>query len=151
MKTLTIEKKRLPCVVPKNLKVFVFAKKRRNYDKIENLGRVRITWQPTGVAVLSVGLGGPVANTLVLVEPEAGGADVLLSLAVDTGVEDVAGAGVGVSVEAVQTWALVVGSSGSLCGQKRNKIPDILFFKQEMGKQVWLDFVLLVESRCPCW
>jgi len=42
-----------------------------------------------------------------------GWADVFLGLSVDAGVEDVAGAGVGVGVEPVQTGALVVGSSGS--------------------------------------
>jgi hypothetical protein len=76
------------------------------------------------LAVLTVGLGGPVADALVLVEPESGRADVLLGLAVDAGVEDVADGGVGVGVEAVQTGALVVGTAGSLCaGKNDNKMP----------------------------
>ena len=66
------------------------------------------------LAVLPVGGLGPVADAAVLVEPEAGGAGVLLCLAVDTGVEDVADSGVGVGVEAVQARAEVAGTLGLL-------------------------------------
>ena len=63
------------------------------------------------LALLSVGGLWPVADSAVLVEPESGGAGVLLGLSVDTGVENVTNRGVGVRVETVQTgteitWAL---------------------------------------------
>merc|ERR1719445_2763523 len=62
------------------------------------------------LALLPVGGLGPVADAAVLVEPEAGGAGVLLCLAVNTGVEDVADGRVGVGVEAVEARAEVAGT-----------------------------------------
>merc|ERR1740116_25005 len=67
-----------------------------------------------GLALLPVGHLGPVADTAVLVEPEAGAAGVLLRGAVHARVEDVAHAGVGVRVESVQTGAQVAGTLGGL-------------------------------------
>ena len=67
-----------------------------------------------GLALGSVGDLGPVADAAVLVEPESGWAGVLLSLAVNTGVEDVADTGVRVRVESVQTGAQVTGALGRL-------------------------------------
>ena len=61
-------------------------------------------------ARLAVGLTGPVANTLVFVEPEAGSASVLLSHALDTSVENVADALIGMSVKTVKTRAEVIGA-----------------------------------------
>ena len=68
----------------------------------------------TCVTVLPVCLSRPVADPLVLIEPEAGGAGVLLGHALHARVEDVAHAGVGVSVESVQAGAQVVGALGRL-------------------------------------
>ena len=62
------------------------------------------------LALLPVGGLRPVADSAVLVEPEAGGAGVLLGRPVNTGVEDVADGGVGVGVEAVEARAEVAGS-----------------------------------------
>ena len=67
-----------------------------------------------GLAVLPVGHLRPVAHTAVLVEPEARAAGVLLGGAVNARIEDVAHAGVGVRVEAVQTGAQVAGTLGGL-------------------------------------
>lgn len=61
-----------------------------------------------GLAAGPLGLGGPVTDAPELVEPEAGGASVLLCLALDACVKDVTHAGIGVSVEAVQTGAQVI-------------------------------------------
>ena len=72
------------------------------------------TIELTSVAVLPVGLSWPVADALVLVEPQPGGARVLLGHALHARVEDVAHAGVGVSVESVQAGAQVVGALGRL-------------------------------------
>merc|ERR1719293_644131 len=66
------------------------------------------------LAVLPVGDLGPVADTAVLVEPESGGASVLLGGSVHASVEDVAHAGVRVRVEAVQTGAQVARTLGRL-------------------------------------
>ena len=62
------------------------------------------------LAVLPVGDLGPVADAAVLVEPESGGASVLLGGSVDASIEDVAHAGVRVRVESVQTGAQVAGT-----------------------------------------
>jgi len=67
-----------------------------------------------GLALTPIGHLGPVADTAVLVEPEAGAAGVLLRGAVHARVEDVAHAGVGVGVESVQTGAQVAGTLGRL-------------------------------------
>ena len=67
------------------------------------------------LAVLPVGDLGPVADAAVLVEPEAGGAGVLLGLPVHAGVEDVADGGVRVGVETIETRAEVAGTLGLLC------------------------------------
>ena len=64
----------------------------------------------TCVTVLPVGGPGPVADSLVLVEPESWGAGVLLGHPLHACVEDVAHAGVRVRVEAVQARAQVVGA-----------------------------------------
>jgi len=66
------------------------------------------------LAVLPVGDLGPVADAAVLVEPESGGASVLLGGSVHASVEDVAHAGVRVRVEAVQTGAQVARALGRL-------------------------------------
>jgi len=66
------------------------------------------------LALLPVGGLGPVADAAVLVEPEAGGAGVLLGLAVHTGVEDVADGGVGVGVETIEAGTEVTGALGLL-------------------------------------
>ena len=63
-----------------------------------------------GSALLAVGLSGQVADALVLVEPQSGRASVFLGDTFDTGVEDVANALIGMSVEAVETGAKVVGA-----------------------------------------
>ena len=80
---------------------------------------VRVSQGPLTVglslALLPVGGLGPVADAAVLVEPEAGGAGVLLGLAVHTGVEDVADGGVGVGVETIEAGAQVTGALGLLC------------------------------------
>merc|ERR1719201_1507270 len=65
-----------------------------------------------GLAILPVGHLRPVAHAAVLVEPQAGAAGVLLCGPVHAHVEDVAHAGVGVRVEAVQTGAQVAGTLG---------------------------------------
>ena len=75
----------------------------------------------TGLAVLPVGLSGPVADALVLVEPETGWANVLFRLAIDAGVEDVADGGIGMGVEAVQARAQVVGTTWSFCRTEKQK------------------------------
>ena len=67
-----------------------------------------------GLALGPVGDLGPVADAAVLVEPEAGGAGVLLCLTIDTGVEDVAHRWVRVRVESVQARAQVIGALGRL-------------------------------------
>ena len=67
-----------------------------------------------GLAILPVGHLRPVAHAAVLVEPQAGAAGVLLRGPVHARVEDVAHAGVGVRVEAVQTGAQVAGTLGRL-------------------------------------
>merc|ERR1719275_146925 len=67
-----------------------------------------------GLAILPVGHLRPVAHAAVLVEPQAGAAGVLLRGPVHARVEDVAHAGVGVRVEAVQTGAQVAGTLGGL-------------------------------------
>jgi len=67
-----------------------------------------------GLALGPVGDLRPVADSAVLVEPEAGGAGVLLGVPVHAGVEDVADAGVGVGVEAVETGTQVARSLGGL-------------------------------------
>ena len=69
-----------------------------------------------GLALGPVGDLRPVADSAVLVEPEAGGAGVLLGVTVHAGVEDVADAGVGVGVEAVETGTQVARSLGGLWG-----------------------------------
>ena len=66
------------------------------------------------LALLPVGGLRPVADSAVLVEPEAGGAGVLLGRPVNTGVEDVADSRVRVRVETVQTGAQVTRSLGGL-------------------------------------
>merc|ERR1719445_538712 len=66
------------------------------------------------LALLPVGGLRPVADSAVLVEPEAGGAGVLLGLAVNAGVEDVADGGVRVGVETIETRAEVAGTLGLL-------------------------------------
>ena len=67
------------------------------------------------LALLPVSGLGPVADAAVLVEPEAGGAGVLLCLAINTGVEDVTDSGVGVGVETIQAGTQVTGALGLLC------------------------------------
>merc|ERR1719192_671282 len=66
------------------------------------------------LAVLPVGDLGPVADAAVLVEQLARGASVLLGGSVHASVEDVAHAGVGVRVEAVQTGAQIARALGRL-------------------------------------
>lgn len=66
------------------------------------------------LALLPVGDLGPVADAGELIEPESGGAGVLLGDTIDTGVEDVAHGGVGVGVETVQSGAKVAGALGGL-------------------------------------
>merc|ERR1719180_503499 len=66
------------------------------------------------LALLPVGHLGPVANTAVLIEPEAGAAGVLLCGAVHASVEDVAHTRVRVRVEPVQAGAQVAGTLGGL-------------------------------------
>ena len=63
-----------------------------------------------GPALFAVGLSGPIADALVLVEPEAGRTGVFLGDAFDAGEENVADALVGMSVEAVEAGAKVVGA-----------------------------------------
>ena len=70
-----------------------------------------------GLALGPVGDLGPVADAAVLVKPEAGGAGVLLSLTINTGVEDVAHRGVRVRVESVQAGTQVIGALGRLWGK----------------------------------
>ena len=60
---------------------------------------------------------GPVADTLELVEPEAGGTSVLLGHAVHAGVEHRAHRGIGVSVETVQPGTQIVGALGRFYGK----------------------------------
>ncbi len=67
-----------------------------------------------GLALLPVCDLGPVAHAGKLIEPESGGAGVLLGDTIDTGVEDVAHGGVGVGVETVQPRAKVAGALGGL-------------------------------------
>ena len=52
----------------------------------------------------------PVTDAAVLIKPEAGGAGVLLCLAIHTGVEDVTDGGVRVGVETIETGAQVTGA-----------------------------------------
>jgi hypothetical protein len=66
-------------------------------------------------------LGGPIADAPELVEPEAGGASVLLGHTLDTGIEYGADAGVGMSVESVEAGAEVVGPLGCLCNINDNE------------------------------
>ena len=76
-----------------------------------------------GLALRPVGDLRPVADSAVLVEPEAGGAGVLLGVTVHAGVEDVADAGVGVGVEAVETGTQVAGALGGLWGRAKVQRP----------------------------
>ena len=80
---------------------------------------VRVSQGPLTVglslALLPVGDLWPVADAAVLVEPEAGGAGVLLCLAINTGVEDVTDGGVGVGVETIEAGTQVTGALGLLC------------------------------------
>jgi len=62
------------------------------------------------LALLPVSGLGPVADTAVLVKPEARGTGVLLSSSIDTGVENVAHTGVGVRVESIETRTEVTGA-----------------------------------------
>ena len=81
--------------------------------KVQYSNAIQITVS-ISLAVLPVGDLGPVADTAVLVEPESGGASVLLGGSVDASVEDVAHAGVRVRVETVQTGAQVARALGRL-------------------------------------
>lgn len=72
----------------------------------------------TSIAVLPVGLSGPVAHTLVLIKPQAGRASVLLGKTINTGVKDVAHGGVRMGIEAVQAGANVIGALGGLCKER---------------------------------
>ena len=67
------------------------------------------------LALLPVRGLGPVADAAVLIEPEAGGAGVLLCLAINTGVEDVTDGRVGVGVETIEAGTQVTGALGLLC------------------------------------
>jgi len=62
------------------------------------------------LALLPVSRLGPVADAAVLIEPEAGGAGVLLCLAINTGVEDVTDGRVGVGVETIEAGTQVTGA-----------------------------------------
>jgi len=66
------------------------------------------------LALLPVSRLGPVADAAVLIEPEAGGAGVLLCLAIHTGVEDVTDGRVGVGVETIEAGTQVTGALGLL-------------------------------------
>ena len=75
---------------------------------------VRVSQGPLTVglslALLPVSDLWPVADAAVLIEPEAGGAGVLLCLTIHTGVEDVTDGGVRVGVETIETGAQVTGA-----------------------------------------
>ena len=75
---------------------------------------VRVSQGPLTVglslALLPVSGLWPVADAGVLIEPEAGGAGVLLCLAIHTGVEDVTDGRVWVGVETIEAGTQVTGA-----------------------------------------
>jgi len=68
--------------------------------------------QSVGLSLAFLPVGGlwPVTDAAVLIKPEAGGAGVLLCLAIHTGVEDVTDGGVRVGVETIETGTQVTGA-----------------------------------------
>ena len=75
----------------------------------------KVIYEITSFAVGPLCLSGPVTDTAELVEPEAGGASVLFGHAFHAGVKDIADGGIGMSVEAVQPRAQVIGALWRLC------------------------------------
>lgn len=65
-------------------------------------------------AIGPLGLGGPVADTTELVEPQPGRASVFFCHPLNAGVKDIANAGVRMGVESVQPRAEIIGTFGRL-------------------------------------
>lgn len=81
-----------------------------------HFGALESTLSNLGLAFtfLSLGICGPVANTLVFVEPQTGRASVFFGNTVNAGVKNIAHGRIWMGVEAVQTWAEVIQTPGRL-------------------------------------